>query len=75
MNISNYTTAFTRQQPLPFPFINDQVDLWTGLPEPHQQECRHVLRQMLVAIIHQSRNVTHDDQAFLTQGSEQHNDD
>lgn len=75
MKKSPRTTKSPRQQPLPFPSINDQVDLWTGLTEQHQQECRQVLCQMLVAITRHSRNVTHDDHEFLAQDLEQLTDD
>jgi hypothetical protein len=75
MKKSPRTTKPPRQQPLPFPSVNGQVDLWTGLTERHQQECRQVLRQMLVAITRYSRNVTHDDHEFLAQDSEQLTDD
>ena len=75
MKNSPRATKSPRQQPLPLPSINGQVDLWTALTERHRQECRQVLCQMLVAITRQSRNVAHDDQVFLTQNSEQLTDD
>jgi hypothetical protein len=75
MKNSPRATESPRQQPLPLPSIDDQVDLWNALTERHRQECRQVLCQMLVAITRLSRNVTHDDQAFLTQNSEHLTDD
>lgn len=75
MKKSPRATKSPRQQPLPFSSINGQVDLWTELPERHQQKCRQVLCQMLVAITRQSRNVTHDDHELLTQDSEPLTDD
>jgi hypothetical protein len=59
-----------RQQALSFPSINCHVDLWASLTVRHQQECRQVICQMLVAITRQSRNVTHYDHEFLAQDSE-----
>jgi hypothetical protein len=71
MKKSPHETNSARQQALSFPPINGHVDLWASLTMRHQQECRQVICQMLVAIARQSRNVTHDDHEFLTQDSEQ----
>jgi hypothetical protein len=75
MKKSPHETNRARQQALSFPSINGHVDLWASLTVRHQQECRQVICQMLVAITRQSRNVTHDDHEFLTQDSEQLTDD
>jgi hypothetical protein len=75
MRNSPRETKRPRQQALPFPSINGHVDLWASLTVRHQQECRQVICQMLVAITRQSRNVTHDDHEFLTQDSERLTDD
>jgi hypothetical protein len=58
------------QTPL-FTVVNGSVDLWNSLNEPQRQECRSVLRQMLVAVVHQSRNALHDHEGLLSQGSEE----
>ena len=70
MKKTHRTTAPARQQPLPFPATNGQVELWKSLTERHQQESRQVLRQMLVAVARHSRNVTRDDHELLSQDSE-----
>ena len=75
MKNSPRATKSPRQQPLPLPPIDGQVDLWIALTERHRLECRQVLCQMLVAITRQSRNDSHDDQEPLTQKSEQLTDD
>jgi hypothetical protein len=75
MKKSPHETKRLRQQALSFPSINGHVDLWASLTVRHQQECRQVICQMLVAITHQSRNVTNDDHEFLTQDPEQLTDD
>lgn len=69
------TMDLTRQQNLPFPTVNGRVDLWNSLNEPQQQECRRVLREMLVAVVHQSRNALHDNEGLLSQDSEELTDD
>lgn len=56
-----------RQQPLPFLDMNSQVDLWNGLSERQQQECRQVLCHLLTAVARHARNITRDDPEFLAQ--------
>jgi hypothetical protein len=50
----------SRQQTLPFPVGNGRADLWNSMNESQQQKCRQVLREMLVAVVRQSRNALHD---------------
>jgi hypothetical protein len=69
------TTAPSKQQTLTFPPVNGQVDLWNSLNESQQQKCRQVLREMLVAIVRQSRNGLRDYQSTLAQDLEELTDD
>jgi hypothetical protein len=69
------TAVPSRQQTLPFPTANGRVDLWNSLNEAKQQKCRRVLREMLVAVLHQSRNALHDHQGPPCQDSEELTDD
>ena len=70
MNISPHTTVTLCQRPLQFPAGNDRVELWEGLTERQQQECRQALSQMLVAVARHSRNAIDDHREFLDQGPE-----
>jgi hypothetical protein len=70
MNISPRTTVSLRQRPLQFPAVNDHVELWEGLTERQQQECRQALGQMLVAVARHSRNAIDDHRGLLDQGPE-----
>jgi hypothetical protein len=65
----------SHQQTLPFPAVNARVDLWNSLNEPHQQECRRVLREMLVVVVRQSRNALQPHAGRLSQDSEELPDD
>lgn len=69
------TTVASRQQNLTFPPVNGQVDLWNSLNESQQQKCRQVLREVLVAVVRQPRNVHRDHQGLLSQDSEELTDD
>jgi hypothetical protein len=54
MKKSPRATKSPRQQRLPLPSINGQVDLWIALTERHRLEYRQVLCQMLMAVTRQS---------------------
>ena len=56
MNPSPRTTGAPRQRPLLFPAMSGRIELWNGLPEQQQQECRQALRQILVAVACHPRN-------------------
>jgi hypothetical protein len=71
MKKSPRTMKPLRQRPLPFREMNGQVDLWNGLTERHQQECRQALRRILTAVARHTRNIIRDDREFLAQISEQ----
>jgi len=58
------------RQTLPFPAMNDHVDLWNSLTEQQQQDCRQALRQILVAVARQARNTAHDDRELLVYNPE-----
>jgi hypothetical protein len=68
------TTVPSRQQNLTFQPVNGQVDLWNSLNESQQEECRQVLREMLVAVVCQSRNVLRNSQGLVSQDSEEPTD-
>jgi len=70
MKKSHRTTEPSHQQPLPFTVMNGQVELWNSLTQRHQQECRQVLRQMLVAVARHSRNAAHAYHGLISQDSE-----
>jgi hypothetical protein len=65
----------SRQQTLTFPPVNGQVDFWNSLNESQQQKCQQVLREMLAAVVRQSRYVLRDHQSILSQDSEELTDD
>jgi hypothetical protein len=69
------TTVASRQQNLTFPPANGQADLWNSLNESQQQKCRQVLREMLLAVVRQSRTVLRDRQGLLSKDSEELTDD
>ena len=75
MKQSPRTTVPSRQQTLTFPLANGHVDLWNSLNESQQQKCRQVLREMLVAVVRQSRSVLRDHQSLLSQDSDELTDD
>jgi hypothetical protein len=68
-------TELSRQQRLPFPSLNGAVDLWNSLDYSQQQQCRRVLREILVAVIRQSPNAVHDHQRLPSHDSEELIDD
>ena len=70
-----HTTELSRQRRLPFPSLSGAVDLWNRLDESQRQQCRRVLREMLVAVIRQSPDAAHNHQCLLSHDLEELIDD
>jgi hypothetical protein len=64
MKKSPRATRLPRQQALPFRAIKGRVDLWSSMTEQQQQDCRQVMRQLLVATVRHDRNAAHDNPDF-----------
>jgi hypothetical protein len=70
MNPSSRTTGAPRQRPLPFPAMSGRNELWNGLTERQQQECRQALRLMLMAVVYHLRGDIDDHRGSLDQRPE-----
>jgi hypothetical protein len=70
MNPSSRTTGAPRQRPPFFPAMSCRIELWNGLPEQQQQECRQALRQILVAVACHPRNTIDDHCELLDRRTE-----
>ena len=70
MNPSPRRTGAPRQRPLQFPAMSGRIELWNGLTERQQQECRQALRQILVAIACHPRTAIDEHRGSLDQRPE-----
>jgi hypothetical protein len=68
MNPAHRTTGAPHQRPLQFPAIDGRVEPWNSLTERQQQECRQVLRHLLVAVAYHLRDAIDDQRRSLDQG-------
>jgi hypothetical protein len=71
MNPAHRTTGALHQRPLQFPAIDGRIEPWNSLTERQQQECRQVLRHLLMAVAYHLRDAIDDHRGPVEQGPEE----